>query len=49
LRQKQRPENQSNEMDIFAEKAEMINNMIRRGEISVEEAESLLMDERRML
>jgi hypothetical protein len=36
-------------MDIFAEKAEMINNMIRRGEISVEEAESLLMDERRML
>lgn len=49
LRQRQRPANQANEMDIFAEKAEMINNMIRRGEISVEEAESLLMDERRML
>jgi hypothetical protein len=35
-------------MDLFAEKAEMINNMIRRGEITVEEAEKLLLEERRI-
>ena len=35
-------------MDLFAEKAEIINNMIRRGEISVEEAEKLLIEERRI-